>query len=161
MAKKKEKVAKVKQQTKQLKKEKSKPTKKTKSNESQVKGKFVGNERGFGFVLYEGGVDIFIPPHSTNGALHGDEVICKPESRKKREGLDSDDNRLSGKIVDIIRREPIIGTFLLEGKQGFVRPIENKIPYVFSVPPKTIARFGLVDGHRVVFSVDKKHKPEE
>ncbi|MCL2386651.1 MAG: VacB/RNase II family 3'-5' exoribonuclease, partial [Defluviitaleaceae bacterium] len=40
-------------------------------------------------------------------------------------------------------------------------PIENKIPYVFSVPPKTIARFGLVDGHRVVFSVDKKHKPEE
>ena len=37
----------------------------------QVAGKFTGNERGFGFVLREGGEDIFIPPGATLGALHG------------------------------------------------------------------------------------------
>jgi ribonuclease R len=122
----------------------------------QITGKFIGNERGFGFVQHEGGEDIFIPPHAVFGALHGDEVLCKTEEKEQEAG-----NRVAGKILEIIRRAPMVGTFFADGKQGFVRSTEKKIPYPFAVPPKTIARFGLADGHRVIFSVDKKNKHDE
>ena len=36
-----------------------------------------------------------------------------------------------------------------------MRPIEGKIPYVFTVSPRTRNRFGLADGHRVVFLAPK------
>ncbi|MCL1885119.1 MAG: VacB/RNase II family 3'-5' exoribonuclease [Defluviitaleaceae bacterium] len=124
-----------------------------KRNVLQITGKFVGNERGFGFVLRENGEDIFIPPHSSFGALNGDEVVCR--------ATNDGENRISGKIIEIIKRAPMVGAFFTEGLQGFVRPVDRKIPYVFHVPPKSIARFGLVDGHRVIFSVDKRHKPDE
>lgn len=122
---------------------------------TQITGKFIGNERGFGFVLRERdiGEDIFIPPHFTNGALSGDEVICVPQKK--------DGEKISGKILEIIRRAPMLGTFFSDGKQGFVRPVEKKIPYVFAVPMKTIARFALADGHRVVFSINKRARPDE
>jgi len=124
----------------------------------QASGKFVGNERGFGFVLREGGEDIFIPSHFVSGALHGDEVICKLEPRREgRENLE----KQAGKIIEITRRATMIGTFFTEGKEGFVRAVERKIPYIFSVAPKTISRFGLADGHRVIFSVDKRANPAD
>lgn len=122
-------------------------------------GKFVGNERGFGFVLQPDGEDIFIPPHLTFGALHGDEVVYKPAP--SREANTEGGNRKAGQITEIICRAPMVGTFFLDGMQGFVRSTQNKIPYIFSVLPKTIARFGLAGGHRVVFSVDKRHNPYE
>ena len=42
-------------------------------------GKFIGNERGFGFVEQENaeGQDIFIKADHTGGALHGDTVLVK------------------------------------------------------------------------------------
>jgi ribonuclease R len=142
---------------KKLKKQKNnvQPKKKTPAAKVQVTGKFVGNERGYGFVLHEGGEDVFIPPHCAFGALHGDEVACKLERRQ------DENSRQSGKIIEITRRAPMVGTFFIEGNQGLVRPVKRKIPYVFLVPPKSIARFGLADGHRVVFSVDKRHRPDE
>ncbi|MCL1862906.1 MAG: ribonuclease R [Defluviitaleaceae bacterium] len=118
----------------------------------QVTGKFIGNERGFGFVLQNEGEDVFIPPHATFGALHGDEVICKVDSESPTEG-----NKISGKIIEIISREKMVGTFFSEGNNHYVKSTEKKIPYAFEVPYKSISRFGLADGHRVVFSIDKKH----
>ena len=131
----------------------------------QYAGKFVGNERGFGFVLREEGVDIFIPPHATGGAIHGDEVLCslEPDRKPANKGRAEKNNESplqSGTIVKVTRREPMVGTFFMDGRHGLVKPLENKIPYIFSVPPKSIARLSLADGHRVVFSVDKKLNPD-
>ncbi|MDR0272966.1 MAG: ribonuclease R [Clostridiales bacterium] len=128
--------------------------KKIKKKATHLSGKFIGNERGFGFVVCEEREDVFIPPHFTCGALHGDEVTVELD-KKQTEKL------CAGQVTQIIRRAPMFGTFFYEKNQGFVRPIEKKIPYVFHVPPKTVARFGLADGHRVIFSVDKRGNPFE
>ncbi|MCL1845451.1 MAG: ribonuclease R [Defluviitaleaceae bacterium] len=130
------------------------------SKKNQISGKFIGNERGFGFVLRENGEDIFVPPHATNGALNGDEVSVRIKKTEGGSRKTTDEQRLSGRIVEIIRRAPMIGTFFLDGKKGFVRPIEKKVPYIFEVPMKSIARFGLAGGHRVVFSINKRARPE-
>ncbi|MCL2357555.1 MAG: VacB/RNase II family 3'-5' exoribonuclease [Defluviitaleaceae bacterium] len=129
----------------------------------QITGKFIGNERGFGFVIREVGEDIFIPPHQTNGALNGDDVICVLRTHElKRKFQDTPGReRVSGKIIEVTRRAPMLGTFFFEGAQGFVRPTDKKNSYVFSVPMKTIAKFSLADGHRVVFSINKRARPDE
>jgi len=98
--------------------------------------------------------DIFIPPHATLGALDGDIVECKITNEDA--SLTLDKPSITGKITAVIHRRPIVGAFFTDGQHGFVRPVETKIPYVFSVPPKSILRFGLADGHRVIFSVDKR-----
>jgi len=118
-------------------------------------GKFVGNARGFGFVVREYGVDIFIPPQFTFGALHGDEVACEIITSYNNDirEVESDEGKEVGKIVEITKRTPMVGVFRSKGKGGVVRPLERKIPHAFVVPPKTVSRFGLVDGHRVIFSV--------
>jgi len=138
-----------------------------------VKGKFVGTAKGFGFVVFEekGADDIFIPPHFTCGALHGDEVevqltIDRPRSAnasirgRERSHDVEDEHKQLGRITQILRRDTYVGTYYTEGAQGYVRPLEGKIPYTFAVPPKSKTRFALADGHRIVFSVDKKSKPE-
>ncbi|MCL1788499.1 MAG: RNB domain-containing ribonuclease, partial [Defluviitaleaceae bacterium] len=156
----------------------TKPNPKTKLENVIETGKFMGSAKGFGFVApsnkqgadnaapHAGGADkssapmadIFIPPHLALGALHGDIVSYKiiredysPENKEKPSR--------TGKVTEIINRPSMVGAFFTKGNQGFVKPTEAKIPYLFSVPPKTIARFGLADGYRVVFSVDKRMDP--
>jgi len=132
----------------------------SKTQTKSIEGKFIGNSRGFGFVVPSSGTDIFIPPHLISGALDGDMVVCKithedpPDTPPNLEKPSR-----TGKISEIINRRPMVGAFFTKGSQGFVRPVETKIPYIFSVPPKTISRFGLADGHRVIFSVDKRVDP--
>ena len=146
-----------------------------------VKGKFIGNERGFGFVVPEDfsvKEDIFIPPTMTGGALNGDEVICrlnvkKPEPAPRKKGRRTPKavkathappetaQRQTAQIVEITHRKSLIGTYYTIGREGFVRPVDGKIPYIFTVSPKTRNRFGLADGHRVVFLAHKPKKSTE
>ncbi|MCL2197577.1 MAG: ribonuclease R [Defluviitaleaceae bacterium] len=123
---------------------------------TQAEGKFIGNERGFGFVWRKEGDDIFIPPHATFGALHGDEVICKIDPRRDAENP-AGGHKVSGRIIEITARAPMVGTYFTEGNKHYVKSSEKKIPYAFEVPFKSVSRFGLADGHRVVFSIEKKH----
>jgi len=145
-------------QSKITKTKQSKPTK-----QLEIQGQFIGNRRGFGFVAQPGGEDIFIPANNTGGALHGDFVMCRlsplPDRQDTNETENSDTPRQIGHVRQIVRRGTFVGTFYTDGQQGFVRPLDSKIPYIFPVPPKTRARFGLADGHRIVFSVDKRLDP--
>ena len=151
----------------------------------EIKGKFIGNEVGYGFVIPEDSQaeDIFIPPSSTWGAIHGDEVVCRllpkkpvepeiaakkgrrtPKAQRQKaqsqlqkpQRIDSSEgNRQSGEIIEITHRKPLIGTYFAVGSEGYIRPIEKKIPHIFTVPQKSKNRFGLVEGHRVVFLAPK------
>ena len=150
---------------------------KTGPSPTVIKGVFIGNEGGFGFVVQEdtAAEDIFVPPSLTNGALHGDEVRCqlvvkKGETKPAKKGRRSPKalrhappppettQRQTGEIIEITHRKPLIGTYFTAGPEGYIRPMERKIPHIFSVPPKTRNRFGLADGHRVIFLAGKLKK---
>lgn len=104
------------------------------STQNMVNGKFIGNERGFGFVETEGGNDVFVAPENTNGALHGDVVLARitnePEGNK----------RVEGEIVKIVKgtEQKIVGRFERVGENGFIVPIFKKFNKDFFVRGKNI-----------------------
>jgi ribonuclease R len=87
-------------------------------------GKFISNEKGFGFVELEDEnlEDIFIPHNALKTALDGDTVefvIEKPKSK---------DRRAEGKIVKILERkkQEVVGIFQKSRSFGFVVPDDRK-----------------------------------
>ena len=70
-------------------------------------GRLQGHPRGYGFVLVEGGDDVYIPADRMHGAMHNDRVLIKIKSAvlagKSREG----------EVVRILDRanERIVGTY--------------------------------------------------
>jgi len=92
-------------------------------NKGILKGKYVSNPNGYGFVIPENKYlnDIFIPPNKTKDALNGDlvEVVY---TRKRRGGKNE------GKIIKVIKRkrERIFGYFERKLNKSFLIPIDSK-----------------------------------
>ncbi|WP_088006501.1 ribonuclease R [Indiicoccus explosivorum] len=113
-----------------------------------VRGKFIGHQRGFGFVApEEGGVDdIFVPPTEVNGAVNGDKVIIRVSES-------SSGDRREGTIVRILERgtTKVVGTFQANRGFGFVVPDDKKLNMdVFIAKEDTL---GAIDGHKVVVEI--------
>jgi len=88
-----------------------------------IRGRFVANERGFGFVEQENGEeDIFIPKENCSVALHHDIVLCRTDNEKAC-------YRRSGSIIKIIERsnETIVGEFVKNKRVSFVIPDSKKL----------------------------------
>ena len=71
-------------------------------------GKFIANERGFGFVELDNDEnDIFIPPNMTNGSMTGDTVNVKIVNSA------GEGHRAEGKVIEILKRgtTTVIGTY--------------------------------------------------
>lgn len=82
-----------------------------------ITGKFIANQKGFGFVEIEGEEeDVFIPSKYVNGAFHGDQVAIR--LIKVAEG----GRRKEGEIVEVLNRgkSEIIGTYQKSRNFGFV-----------------------------------------
>ena len=94
-----------------------------------IKGKFIGNAKGFGFVQTDTlgeKEDVFIPANLTGNAIDGDLVIVKILSSSE-EGID-------GKVVDIFKPiEKIVGVVVKVGKNYFLEPDNNHIPFKFKI----------------------------
>ena len=123
-----------------------------------VKGKYVGTERGFGFVLTDGGEDVFIPPDASNGALHGDIVLAKITMNATQS------RRQEGAVVSVLSRSEkvLVGTFEKCGSAGFVVLDDKKMGTDIYIPEGEDK--GASGGDKVIVTIinfdTKKRNPE-
>lgn len=124
-----------------------------------ITGKFIANQKGFGFVEIEGEEeDIFIPSKYVNGAFHGDQVAIRIIRAAE------DGRRKEGEVVEILDRgkREFIGTFQKSRNFGFVIADNKKIGKDIFVSKDN--DFGAVTGDKVVVKMlswgDEDKKPE-
>ncbi len=94
-----------------------------------IKGKFIGNERGFGFVEQEG-EDLYIAANAVGNALHGDIVLARPFVKRKHFG------RCEGEILRVLHRSErvLVGTFEKNDIGGFVVLDDKRFPFDIFIP---------------------------
>ena len=104
------------------------------SSMNLVNGKFIANERGFGFVETDDEKDLFISPDKINGALHGDVVLARITNEP------DENRRAEGEIIKIIKdtEQKIVGRFERVGENGFIVPVFKKFNKDFFVRSKNI-----------------------
>lgn len=112
--------------------------------QSKIIGRFISNQRGFGFVEVEGQQeDYFIPESEVNGAFHNDvvEIVLLHRNGGKRQ---------EASVKKIIERgtNTIVGTYEKSGNFGFVIPDDPKIGADIFVSKERSK--GAMDGHKVV-----------
>ena len=114
-----------------------------------IKGKIVGNPKGFAFLVQENiGEDIFIPSSALNGAIDGDEVIV--QVYKAEEG-----KRKEGRVLEVLNHtlKTIVGSIQVFKGFSFVVPDNKKISKdVFIKKDKIL---NAVYGDKVVVKITK------
>ena len=88
-----------------------------------LQGKFLGNERGFGFVKVNDDIpDIFISKQNKKDVMDGD--IVEVKVLKEKHG-----NHNEGAIISIVERntKQVVGTFQKSKNFGFVVPDNNQL----------------------------------
>ena len=109
------------------------------------KGRFIGNQKGFGFCDIGQVEDIFIPANKKMGAIDGETVIIKVNSQSE-EGSD-------GEVVKILDKvTKIVGTVLIRGRNVFVEPDNTR--FNFNVLVKK-PQGNLKDNQKVVVEIEK------
>lgn len=118
-----------------------------------LKGKIIGNAKGFAFcqIIGDKMPDFFIAPQKLKGALNGDIVLIKP--------LAFTEESQEAEVVKILEKanKTLVGTLtLFNGKDGFVIPDNKKISKDIFVSRKNTR--GAKQGERVVVEVDFSKK---
>src|SRR5262249_53366428 len=104
-----------------------------------IAGRLSVRPEGYGFVLVDGGEDLFVPRSQMHGALDGDRVLARGErprsrasprsQRARAQGAPRDrgrEDRISGVIVQILERarERVVGRFETEDGRHVVLPYD-------------------------------------
>lgn len=86
-----------------------------------IVGRLSMTRRGYGFVAAPEG-DYYVSSHDIAGAMHGDTVALRPETRRGREGR-------SGVVTRVIERanSTVVGRFDRHGAIGIVSPSDRRI----------------------------------
>jgi ribonuclease R len=101
---------------------------------NQVAGRITVRPEGFGFVLVEGGPDLFVPRSGMHGAMDGDTVLAREERARSRGRAGSQD-RTSGTVVKVLdrARERVVGRFEKQEGRVVVLPYDPKIDAIIRV----------------------------
>jgi len=119
-----------------------------------------GNQKGFGFVVpVKEGVsdDIYVDSEGLGSAMHGDVVVVRlPSQKKKKKGKrQRKKERNVGKIIRVLHREneTVVGTLKKSRHFNYVAPDNSKLPrdiYVSMDDPK-----GAEHGDKVIVKIDQ------
>ena len=111
-------------------------------------GVFVGNKKGFGFVMVEGEKnDYYISSSDVNGAIDGDEVIIKI----------IDEGRHEASICAINKRNLnnyLVGEIYIQDNITFIKLDDDKLKIIVEIPSSKLN--GAIPGHKVVVKIDNK-----
>lgn len=132
-------------------KKQSKPRNNTGTRQSKtqlVKGKIVGNQKGYAFLVRDEGDDVFIPASSLNGAIHGDEALVSIV--KNVEG-----KKCEGRVEKIISHslKIVVGQIQVFKGFSFVVPDNKKISRDVFIKRDKIKN--AVNGDKVVVNITK------
>lgn len=119
-----------------------------------VAGRLTVRPEGYGFVLVEGGPDLFVPRSGMHGAMDGDTVLAREErahtpARRPRAGASvkagspgrggrergAQPDRISGSVVKVLdrARERVVGRFGTEDGRKVVLPYDPKLDAVVRI----------------------------
>lgn len=109
-----------------------KPAPKAKRSVGLVVGRLSMTRRGYGFVQSPDG-DYYIASRDIGGAMHGDTVAVRPDTKRSAEGR-------SGTISRIVERATtqVVGRFERHGAIGIVIPADRRIRSDVFIPPKEL-----------------------
>ncbi len=101
---------------------------------NQVAGRITVRPEGFGFVLVDGGPDLFIPRTGMHGAMDGDTVLAR-EERARARGRAGAAERISGTVVRVLdrARERVVGRFEKQEGRAVVLPYDPRIDAVVRI----------------------------
>ena len=99
-----------------------------------IAGRLTVRPEGYGFVLVEGGEDLFVPRSGMHGAMDGDTVQAR-EERTRAAGRRREPERISGTVVKILERarERVVGRFESHEGKGAVLPHDPRIDAVIRI----------------------------
>jgi ribonuclease R len=101
---------------------------------NQVAGRITVRPEGFGFVLVEGGPDLFVPRSGMHGAMDGDTVLAR-EERSRSRGRSGAQDRTSGAVVKVLdrARDRVVGRFEKQEGRAVVLPYDPRIDAIIRV----------------------------
>jgi ribonuclease R len=101
---------------------------------NQVAGRITVRPEGFGFVLVDGGPDLFVPRSGMHGAMDGDTVLAR-EERPRSRGRSETADRISGTVIRVLdrARERVVGRFEKHDGRTEVLPYDPRIDAVVRI----------------------------
>ncbi len=97
-------------------------------------GRLTVRPEGFGFVLVQGGPDLYVPRAGMHGAMDGDTVLAREESTRSH-ARGRDPERISGSVVKVLdrARERVVGRFETQEGRKVVLPYDPKVDAIVRI----------------------------
>ncbi len=117
-----------------------------------VTGMVMGHRDGFGFVLREGGDDVYLSNRQMGKVFHGDKVAVQILGLDRR-------GRPEGKVVEVLERntQQIVGRYFDQAGVGVVQPDNKRVSHEILVPPA--GRKKAEHGQFVVVQITQQPRP--
>ena len=100
-----------------------------------VAGRLTVRPEGFGFVLVDGGQDLYVPRSGMHGAMDSDTVLAREERSRAAGKKGKDAGRTSGVVVKVLdrARERVVGRFETHEGRKTVLPYDPRIDAVVRI----------------------------
>ena len=120
------------------------------TDEDLLIGRVQANAKGFGFVVLEGQMDIFLPEREMRQVFHGDIVKVRQNGTDRR-------GRMTGFVVDVVERQQheLIGKVIEHEGEYFVQPAQPNAHQPIALEPEQIKRAGLKAGDSTQIAIDE------